>query len=326
MKKVISCLLMVIMLFLSATACADSQDSNAVGDSVNNDELSVVTTIFPPYDFVNQITGGKANIHLLLSPGSESHDYEPTPNDIIKIKNSDLFIYIGGENDIWVDDILKSMNTESMTILRLMDYVELKEEETVEGMTELHEHEHDEHGHEIEYDEHIWTSPENAKIMLNEISKKLQKINPEKADEYQKNTTSYEGEITKLQSSIKTVVDKAENKTIIFADRFPFKYFADEFGLKYYAAFPGCGSDTEPSAATLAFLINKVKSKKIPAIYYVEFSSRKIADTICSETGVNALLFHSCHNVSAEDLSNNVTYVSIMTQNLENLKVGLSVE
>jgi zinc transport system substrate-binding protein len=466
-------------------------------------KIDVVTTIFPPYDFVRAIAGDKVNLTMLLPPAAESHSFEPTIQDIIKVQNSDVFIYVGGESDEWVDRILDSMDTSRMKIITLMDCVEVVEELVVEGMQdeeEGHDHGHGEesftiedvkdraltdwagdwqsvypylldgtldpvmehkaesgektareyydqyktayatdmdrvsitadsitfyrngvparaqyvyrgtgvtaeddgnlwvrykfeaagnppkgapkyimfsdhliapaktehfhiyasdtsfealmadtnptnyptyypagltkdeivaemighdHGEEVEYDEHIWTSPKNAKLIVQKIADVLKETDPANATEYEKNTSAYLSKLDGLDASFQNVVKGARRKTIIFGDRFPFRYFADAYGLDYFAAFPGCSTETEASAATIAFLINKVKSEKLPVVFHIELSNEKIADIICEETGAKKLLLHAVHNITRNDFFNGVTYYDLMSQNINRLREAL---
>ncbi|MDD5923496.1 MAG: metal ABC transporter substrate-binding protein [Clostridia bacterium] len=311
MKKIFIIFLIIAITILGC-GCAYTNETSPA--------LSVVVTNFPAYDFARQITGGDANVQMLISPGSESHSYEPSPRDIVKIQQSDLFICVGGESDEWIDDILDSLDTEKMNIIRLMDYVTPINEMITEGM---HANEVDHDHDEIEYDEHIWTSPKNAKILVQNISNELCRIDEKNKDKYTANTNAYITKIDELDKSFTDVVANGARKTLIFGDRFPFAYFATEYNLDCYAAFPGCSAETEPAAATVAFLINKVKEEKIPVVLYIEFSNGKMADAICEETGAKKLLFHSCHNVTAEDFENGITYLNLMNNNLEVLKEAL---
>ncbi len=312
MKKLTAVLTLFFLVVTILTACSV--------DSTNEDpdKINIISTIFPSYDFAKQIAGENANVTMLLKPGMESHDYDPTPQDIIKIQNCDLFIYVGGESDEWVSDILASDEQKPKKVIALMDCVDKVEEETVEGMEE------DDEGDEIEYDEHVWTSPKNAVTITKKISDTLQEIDSENAKEYEKNTVSYCAKLSSLDSKFQKIVDKAKRKTLIFGDRFPFRYFADEYELNYYAAFPGCSSETEPSASTVSFLIDKVKKENIPVVFYIEFSNEKIADTICEDTAARKLLFHSCHNITQEEFDNGISYVELMNQNAKNLEEALS--
>ena len=327
MKKFISFFIVLILIISTMTACSqNNSDPIKQSSQDTGDKLNIVTTIFPQYDFARQITKNKAEITMLLAPGVESHSYEPTPQDIIKIQKSDAFIYVGGESDEWVKEILESMDTSKMAVINLMDCVEPVKEEIVEGMEEEKD-EGDEHknGEEIiEYDEHIWTSPRNAMLITNKIAEELSRIDSKNAEEYKKNAADYVKELQKLDKDFQSVVESGKRKTIAFGDRFPFRYFADAYGLSYTAAFPGCSTDTEPSAATIAYIIDKVKNEKLPVIYYIEFSNHKVADSISEATGAKALLLHSCHNVSREDLDKGVTYLDLMKKNVENLKEALN--
>ncbi|MDR0648855.1 MAG: zinc ABC transporter substrate-binding protein [Synergistaceae bacterium] len=492
MKKFFTMLLSLSLLVSALASCGQAAA----------EKVSIVTTIFPQYDFARAIAGDRADITMLLRPGAESHTYDPTPRDILKIQNCDVFIYGGGESDEWVKRVLGSVDTSNMKIISLMDCVETVEEEIVEGMQEEEEegHSHDEgfevsdirdrptfadwkgdwqsgypyildgtldevfehkaeddpektaehyrkyytdgyktdysrivlddkdnsityyaagkevakvkyeyrgyavltyddgskgvryqfeaagptngapkyiqfsdhaykpteglehfhlyngndgfepmlenlvnwptfypasmsgeeiaesmigHDHEAEYDEHVWTSPRNAKIIVQKISDTLAGVDPAGAAVYKKNTAAYIAELDKLDKAFSGVVKGASRKTLVFGDRFPFRYFADAYGLKYFAAFPGCSTETEASVATIAFLINKVKAEKIPVVFHIELSNEKIADTICEATGAKKLRLHAAHNISRDDFQNGVTYLDIMTANVGALKEAL---
>ena len=299
--------------------------------------ISVVTTIFPPYDFVREIAGDRVELKMLLKPGEESHSYEPTPQDIIAIQESDVFIYTGGENDVWVEDILSSMPEGGRLTLRMIDCVDTVEEEHVEGMKESPGHDHDDHDmdpdggeagedtHSVhEIDEHVWTSPVNAALIVERIKEILIQADPSGEAVYEENAAAYEEELAKLDQEFRDVADHARRKLLIFGDRFPFRYFADEYGLDYYAAFPGCAGDTEQSAATMAFLIDKVKEEKVPAVLKMELSNDDIANAIAEATGTEVKVFYSCHNLSAEDFESGETYLSMMQKNVETLKEVLN--
>ena len=317
--------------------------------------LQVITTIFPQYDFVRQIAGGQADVRMLLKPGEEIHSYEPTPQDIRDIQNCDLFICVGGENDVWVEEILKAMGEEAPETLRLMDMVEVYSEETVEGMqeekgahdhghdheevhdheTEEHDHEEDhdheteghdheeDHDHEEEADEHVWTSPVNAAVITARIAEAMEDKDPANAALYRENAEAYIGELKRLDDSFRRLTESAVRRTLVFGDRFPLRYFAEEYGLDYYAAFPGCSADCEPSAATMAFLINKVRQEQIPVVFCIEFSNGNIARAICETTGAAPMTFYSCHNVTADQMKAGVTYIDMMEDNLLVLEKAL---
>jgi zinc transport system substrate-binding protein len=283
-------------------------------------KINVVATIFPPYDFVREIAGDRVNLTMLLPPGAESHSFEPTPRDIRVVQNCDVFIYVGGESDAWVEQILESMDTSRMNIVSLMDCVEVVEELVVEGMEEEEE---EEEAEGPEYDEHVWTSPKNAKLIVQKIAGVLKQRDGDNAAEYEKNTAAYLVKLTELDASFGTMTGGAKRKTFIFGDRFPFRYFADAYGLSYFAAFPGCSTETECSAATIAFLVDKVRAEKIPVVFHIELSNEKIADTICEETGAKKLLLHAVHNISKRDFEAGANYHDLMVQNLQNLKEAL---
>jgi zinc transport system substrate-binding protein len=266
---------------------------------------------------------------MLLPPALESHSFEPTPQDIIKVQDCDVFIYVGGDSDVWIDGILASMDTSNMKIVALMDCVDLVEEEIVEGMEDDEDEDEDDDDdddddEEIEYDEHVWTSPKNAKLIVQKISGVLCEADAGNASAYKQNTTAYLEKLDELDAAFKDVVSGALRKTIVFGDRFPFRYFTDAYGLSYFAAFPGCSDTTEPSAQTVAFLIDKVRDEGIPAVFHIELSNQKIAETISEETGAAVLLLHACHNVSKDDFENGLSYLELMTRNVETLREALT--
>lgn len=323
MKKYISVILTAVLAAVCLSACGKSGKTEDAGVS----KLSVVATIFPPYDFTRQIAGDDADVIMLLSPGAESHSYEPTPQDIKTIQSCDLFIYTGGESDVWVEGILSSMGDQMPETLRLVDCVPTVTEEIVEGMEHGHE-EHEDHGdhedHEEETDEHVWTSPQNAIKIVENITSKLCEMDPDNAGSYKKNSAGYIEQLEMLDTSFREVVGQAERRTILFGDRFPFRYFADEYGLDYYAAFPGCSDETEASAATVAFLIDKVNEEQIPVIFTIERSNGKLADSICEATGAEKRILYSCHNVTGSQLDSGATYLSMMMENVESLRAALN--
>ena len=304
---------LIIILFTAITGCR--QNKNAVAQNSNN-KINVTTTIFAPYDFVRQIAGDKVNLRMLLPPGSESHSFDPSPRDIITIQNSDVFIYIGGETDKWAGRILQSIKTEKMKILSMMDTVKVVEEEIVEGM-EKDENE------EPSYDEHVWTSPKNAILIVRAITDVLCEANSANAGFYRQNAAAYIEALAELDAVFEEIVDGAKRKTIVFGDRFPFRYFADTYRLRYFAAFPGCSAETEPSVATVAFLITKIRTEQIPVVFYIELSNERMASTISEATGAKKLLLHACHNITKQDFDAGLGYLEIMRGNSENLREAL---
>ena len=316
MKKFFA-ILIALSLALSLAACGDAPEDD-------NGGISVVATTFAPYDFARQLVGDRGTVSMQLPPGSESHSYEPTPKDILEIQNADVFIYVGGESDAWVTDVLESVG-EGVRAVTLMDCVELLEEETVEGMeAEVHDHEHGEEGHEAEYDEHVWTSPRNAALICEKIAAALCEADPANASVYNANLAVYSAELAKLDAAFTGIVADGARKTIIFADRFPLLYFARAYGLTYYAAFPGCSEDAEPSAATVAFIIDKVREEDIPVVFHVELANEDMADIVCDETGAVKRQFNACHNVTRAQFNAGVTYLDLMWENTEVLKEALA--
>lgn len=316
MKKIIKITLALIctlsILTVCFTGCSDD------GQADGGDGLHIVTTLFPAYDFARNIAGDNAEVSLLLSPGVEAHSYEPTPKDMVTIEECDFFIYNGGESETWVDSVIDSSDG-NFTALKMLDCAgALLEEDHDES--EGHDHEGDEAG----YDEHIWTSPKICIDICTAIKDELCRLDSENSDAYEQAYNEYIQKLGELDSAIAETVDNAERKEIIFADRFPFKYFAEEYGLAYYAAFPGCSTQTEPSAAKIAELIERVNEDDIPVVFYVEMSNQKVADTISESTNAEKLLFHSCHNLTKDEMDAGEDYISLMYKNLDNLSIALN--
>lgn len=311
-----------IIAILTAAAVMCGFAGCAGGSEAENERLSVVTTIYPAYDFARQVFGDTADVTLLLKPGMESHSYDPSAKDALTIAECDLFIYNGGESDQWVVNILEG--APEVKTLRMMDTVELHEEEITEGM----QHEHDEscdHEHEeTEYDEHIWTSPKNAGKIVEAIAEAACAISPENAAQYELSAVEYISRIAEIDYSF-TELLRNEQRCFVFGDRFPLLYFFEEYGLNYYAAFPGCGSNTEPSIKTITFLSDKLKGEEvIPAVFCIELSNREVAETLAQESGLPVVEFHACHNITADDFNAGETYVSLMQRNYDTLKQLLS--
>ena len=313
MKKIAAILIALTLLSLPLAGCGAQAEPETEG-------ISVVATVFAPYDFARQLVGDRGEVTLLLPPGSETHSYEPSPKDIIEIQNCDVFIYVGGVSDAWVADVLESVGDGVRTVT-LMDCVELLEEEHVEGM-EVDEDEH-EHEGEIEYDEHVWTSPRNAELICEKIAAALCEVDPEGAEEYGTALESYCAQLDELDAAFTEVVENGVRDTVVFGDRFPLLYFAKAYGLNYYAAWPGCADEAEPSAATVTFLIDKVKAEGIPVVFHIELSNEDMADTICNETGAKKMLFSACHNVTRAQFDAGVTYLELMWQNVDALREAL---
>ncbi len=319
MKKFFA-LILICTLCLALCACGQQAQAPETDGGVN-----IVATVFPAYDFARQIAGDDGNVTLLIPPGSEAHSYEPTPQDIIRIQNCDLLVCNGGESEAWLDEILSGMGNEIPTVV-MLDCVDALTEEDKDGMQvhEHHDHDHDHDEHEDEeYDEHVWTSPVNAQLICRAISAALCQADPAHASDYTARCVDYCAELQELDADFRGVIANAKRHTLIFADRFPVRYFVEEYGLDYFAAFPGCADDAEPSARTVAFLIDRVREEQAPAVLYIEFSNQKMADIVCEDTGCEKLLFNSCHNVTADQLRGGVTYLELMRGNLETVKEAL---
>ena len=305
--RTLACAILILVL----TACT-------VGGALAAEEKrSIVCTSFPCYDAARAVAGDRADVQLLIRPGAEVHSFEPTPSDIMTLADCDLFVYVGGESDAWVTDILSSFGSDAPRTLRFFD--------CVEGIEAEHDHgvEHADHD-EVEYDEHIWTSPVNACAMVNAVADALCEIDPANEAIFRENAQNYVSEIEALDAQIREVVANAARREVIFADRFPLLYFAEEYGLDWFAAFPSCSSESEPSAKTIAALIDKVVTDKIPVIYVLELSNGRTAQAISAETGAQVRTFYSMQNVTESDFSAGETYVTLMERNIAALQEGLN--
>ena len=327
MKKITALLLALFMLVGALAGCGKQNDTN------QTDKLSIVTTIFPEYDWVREILGEKADnaeITMLLDNGVDLHSYQPTADDIVKISDCDLFIYVGGESDEWVEDALRNAANGNMKVINLLEVLgdSVNTEEIVEGMQE-EEHEHEdaeEHEHEEEADEHVWLSLKNAKMLVRVISKALQELDPDNKDIYAANADAYVKKLSALDAEYQTAVDAASNKTILFGDRFPFRYLVDDYGLRYYAAFVGCSAETEAGFETISFLAKRVDELKLPCVLTIEGAQHKIAETIVRNTTAKnqrVLTMDSMQSTTSKDVKNGTTYLSVMEKNLSVLKEAL---
>ncbi len=337
---------MLIMTALCLTACGDKvSKSEAKGKSLN-----IVTTIFPEYDWVREILGDRAKdaeITMLLDNGVDLHSYQPTAQDIMKISSCDLFIYVGGESDEWVEDALKTAVNKDMTVINLLEALgdKVKAEEIVEGMEHEHDHDHDheegedhdheegedhdhdhDHEHEEETDEHVWLSLRNAEILCDAIADALKKIDSANAETYDNNVKAYKDKLNDLDGKYTEAVNAASVKTLLFGDRFPFRYLTDDYGLNYYAAFSGCSAESEASFETILFLAGKVSELKLPAIMTIESANGRIAETVKENTDTKdqkILVLDSMQSVTSKNVSEGATYLKIMESNLEVLKEAL---
>jgi len=313
--------------------CGKAESSSISAPSASQSgikPLKIVTTIFPEYDWVREILGDNADhaeVTMLLDNGVDLHSYQPTADDIIKISDCDLFIYVGGESDGWVEDALKEATNKEMQVINLLDVLgeQVKEEEVVEGMEAEEEESEDEN--EPEYDEHVWLSLKNAETLCNAISDALEEIDPANKDAYATNAASYLEKLAALDGEYQTVVDNAARKTVLFGDRFPFRYLVDDYGLSYYAAFAGCSAETEASFETISFLAQKVDELKLPCVLTIEGAKHKIAETIVQNTAEknqSILTLDSMQSTTSTDVANGTTYLSVMESNLDVLKQALN--
>lgn len=335
----------------AASSTASTQSETKTDDA--NKKFSVVCTIFPEYDWIRQLVGDKKDnyeITYLLDKGVDLHSYQPTAEDIAKIANCDLFVYVGGESDGWVNDALKESKNDKMQVVNLLETLgkNVKPEEVVEGMQEEDEHDHDhnhddkdhddkdhdhddkdhdhDHEEETEYDEHVWLSLRNATALVNTLAEKLQTIDPENKDYYATTAADYTAKLGDLDSRYLATIKKAKVKTVLFGDRFPFRYLVDDYGLKYYAAFVGCSAETEASFETVAFLAKKTDDLKLKNVLVIENSDQKIAKKIVETTkdkNQNIVVLNSMQSITNEDIANGATYLSIMESNLKALASAL---
>ena len=328
MKRFFCAMSAVFLLFLCACGT----------EPTGTDKIQVVCTLFPYYDFARAIGGDDAEVTLLVAAGKEAHSFEPSPPDVIRLSKADVFLYNGGESEVWVKEVLDAAGENIGVTAAMMDMVDLREEEFVEGMQgAAEEHTHDaevvgaddpvrpqEHTHdaEVEYDEHIWTSPVLAKDICRGICEALCAADGAHAENYRARLDAYLRELDELDATFREIAEDAGHKTLVFGDRFPLLYFCRTYGFDYRAAFHGCAADTEPSLATLKYLIDKVNEENISVVYTIELSNQKIADAIAETTGAKVLTFQSCQTLSRADWEGGATYLSLMRRNAEALREG----
>lgn len=306
MKKILTILIMFILL-ITVSGCNLSEDDN---------KLTILATNFPCYDFARAITKDVPNtsVEMLLKPGTEAHDYEPSPKDIAKISKSDIFIYVGGESDEWVKDLLKSIDTKKVKVVKLMDLADKRFEEDPQTKAK---------SKDLEYDEHVWTGPRNDIKILNGLNEIISEKDPYNSSLYKINTDNYISEFREIDSEMWRIGDNLSRNILVFGDRFPFKYLVNEYNLNYYAAFPGCSSETEASSKTISNLIKIVKENNVPVIIRVDYSNGKIAKTIADETGAKVLTMYSGHNITEEEFNSGKTMIDIMKGNIAVIKEAL---
>ena len=300
------------LLFITLILCSCGSESavNSLPDEKN--KLSIITTLFPQYDFVRQIAGNKVNVTLLLPPGTNSHIFEPNPHDIIKINNADLFVYTGDTMETWAGKIIKGLD-KNVDILDLSEKIPFDENEE--------EEEHDGHVHTI--DPHFFTNLKFSQLAVREITAVLCEKDSENSSFYEKNADEYIEKLESLDQSFRAAIYEGSKKEIVFGGRFAFHYFTEEYGISYISAYDGCGTGAEPSIKRISEIVSAVKENDIKVIYYEELVDPKIAKSIAGQTGTEIMLMHTCHNISKEDFDNGKTYLDFMTNNLEVLKEGL---
>lgn len=326
MKRYIVIILAMMAVFCMV-ACGGTSEFNK-----EDGKIKIVTTIFPEYDWIKAVMGDKAegaDITLLLDNGVDLHSYQPTAEDILKISTCDMFIYVGGESDEWVEDALATAQNKDICVINLMEVLgeNVKEEETVEGMQEEKEHDHEDG--DKEYDEHVWLSLKNAGTLVEAIADGLIKTDQSNAQTYKANADSYISELKQLDEEYAETVDKAPIKTVLFGDRFPFRYMADDYGIRYYAAFVGCSAETEASFETISFLARKADELELPAVITIEGSDKKLAETIVKNTAsgnMKILTMDSMQAATSKDAAEGITYISIMKKNLEVLREALKCD
>lgn len=360
-KTILTIILLVILVACAALMIFSGRKNNSMNKEAKNikneQKLKVTASNFASYDFLRAIIGDSKNVELtfLLGPGKDAHSYDPTPQDLIKIQNSDLFVYIGGEMEKWANRVMETLDTKKTNVLCIADKVDTIKEQEIEGAEddddhdheEEHEHDekHEDHDHEKEenehdedekehehhhhdeegaFDEHIWTSPENAIKMVRALEKEMEKIDGTNAEKYKENAEKYIKEIQEVDKEIKNIVDNKKRDRLVFGDKMPMQYFMNYYGLKVSAAFMGCSTETEPSAQTIAYLVNKVKEEKIPVILYIELGNGKVADTVAKEAGnCKTMKIQTLHNVTKDDFEKGKTWVSLMKENINVLKEAL---
>ena len=321
MKKGIVFLITIILVF-SLVIIGISKTNN---QSQSEEKIKIIATLFPQYDFAKQIGGDKVDVSLLLTPGTETHTYEPTPQDIINVNKADLYIYTGKYMEPWSDKIANSItsDTEVLDASKNINLINEEQFEEEHNTTDINEEEHD-NSHHHEYDPHIWLNPQNAIGMVKNIEKELCSIDPQNKEYYQKNAENYIKQLTNLDNEIETTIKESKKNKIAFGGTFAYAYFIQRYNLQYVSAYDSCGENSEPSVTKVKEVIDYMKENNINVIFYQELSAGKIADTISKETGATKLVFHTIHNASQEEINNGETYISLMQKNLQNLKQALS--
>ncbi|WP_243143505.1 metal ABC transporter substrate-binding protein [Pseudobutyrivibrio xylanivorans] len=338
-RRLMTLLFTVVIFAGSLIGCGNNQSTKLDGiteeqvpvTGESNQKISVVTTIFPEYDWVKELVGDNDNVEItmLLDNGVDLHSFQPTAEDIMKVANCDMFIYVGGESDEWVEDALKESVNPDMVVINLLDALgesNLKEEEVVEGMEAEEEEDEGEEEEGPEIDEHVWLSLKNAQTLVKVIADNLSVIDADNSHMYSSNADAYIAKLEALDKTYTAAVADASKDTLLFGDRFPFRYLVDDYGLNYYAAFVGCSAETEASFETVAFLSKKVDELGLNTVLTIEKSDGKIANTIIQNTAnkdATVLAMDSMQSTTSQDIAGGTSYMSIMESNLEVLKEAL---
>lgn len=321
LKKVILVIILIAIILVGMIAGVVLGKKNKTGNNNNTEKIKITASNFASYDFLRAIIGDNDNIELtfLLGPGKDAHSYDPTAQDLITIQNSDLFIYIGGEMEKWADRVLPTLDTSSTKVICVADDIKTIDEQEIDGAEPEEEEE------EGAFDEHIWTSPDNAITMVNTLEKSMEEIDSSNSSEYKQNAEKYIAKIKNVDKQIQEIVDNKKRDRLVFGDKMPMQYFINYYKLQVSAAFSGCSTETEPSSKTIAYLVNKAKEEKTQVILYIELNNGKVANTIANEVGngCKAMQIQTLHNVSKTDFDNGETWVSLMERNLDVLKAAL---
>ncbi len=322
LKKIILVIILIAIIVASVIAGVVLGKKNKTSNNNNTEKIKVTASNFASYDFLRAIIGDNDNIELtfLLGPGKDAHSYDPTAQDLITIQNSDLFIYIGGEMEKWADRVLPTLDTSNTKIICVADDIKTIDEQEIDGAES--EEEDEEEG---AFDEHIWTSPDNAITMVNTLEKLMEEIDSSNSSKYKQNAENYIAKIKNVDKQIQEIVDNKKRDRLVFGDKMPMQYFINYYKLQVSAAFSGCSTETEPSSKTIAYLVNKAKEEETPVILYIELNNGKVANTIANEVGngCKAMQIQTLHNVSKTDFDNGETWVSLMKRNLDVLKAAL---
>ena len=309
MKKYISLIIFLSFIFVICGCSVKSKE-------IPSHKLKITASLFPQYDFARQIAKDKADVMLILPPGTESHSFDPSPTDMVKILDSDIFLYTGKDMEPWADKIISRLENNNIYVVDVSKGIPL--------FKNVHKHKNENHNHQHKYDPHIWMDPTLAVKMVENIENELCSKDPKNADFYKDNAKEYKNMLLSLDRQIEETVKNSKRKSIVFAGRFAHLYFINRYGLEYKAAFDGCSTESEPSVKRISKIISFIKENEIPYVYYEELTEPKIANSLAEQTGTKSLKFSTIHNITKEQMENNITYMDLMKENLYNLKLGLN--